>query len=75
MPVPLTAQRFYEQVEQRARQMGVNCEGAVDSLLAELSTDDLHRPQGELEQIALGGKTTGGAVKRRKARESAAESS
>ncbi len=75
MPVPLTAQRFHEQVEQWARRMGVNCEVAADSLLAELSDDDLHRLQEELQQIALGGKTTGDAVKRKKARDSTAESS
>ena len=56
-PVPLTAQRYIEQVEQRMRRIGTTREEAAKSLLAELSNDDLRRLSAELEQIAFDGNT------------------
>ena len=47
-PIPLTAQRFFEQVAERARLTGTTFESAAESLLPYVSTEDLRRMADEL---------------------------
>jgi hypothetical protein len=56
VPVPLTAQRYFEHIEQRVQRMGLSREEATKSLLAEMSLDDLNHLSAELEQIVFGGR-------------------
>ena len=57
MPLPLTAERFMVRVNQRARRSGVSASSAMDTLLKDVSDDELASLEAEFEQMVYGSDT------------------
>jgi hypothetical protein len=66
LPVPATAERFYARAQTHARRAGGNVVSSIETLVKELSDDDLGSLAVELEQIVFGSDTVARDAAKRK---------